>query len=409
MAISNPRFANGTKNGDPLNGTVTLPLDSILYWFKSSGGSTFYTKSGVFQTSGTSFSTGFAEISAKTIVRNSGQPFKPAYNGATYFNSGCLIAILTNKDGTLADRLVFDWGDITLSTNNTLSTIRTALGLTTYIVAQLNVGGFIYANPAYSEIVDNRTASGVIFNNGFWGTTDTPEIMDYTPKTYSIFWAYNDPVKVIADKFVSITVNGTEFKPETPISLTLLEDVATYIRDAFDDAQIQYGTVSVDYKLTAVNNNNSVISITVSDCELIVQKLNILIDGGTDAHSVFAEIVPSVTVYGGQSYRCFHSYNDLDTASADRIVGLTLNGNARTFTGVELIPSNALAIQNSISALIAAEGAACEAVQFKVNQAQANGRATSFSIIILGSSITVNSVELDIDNGTPATANFSMI
>ena len=137
--------------------------------------------------------------------------------------------------------------------------------------------------------------------------------------------------------------------------------------------------------------------------------IEIDIDAGTPGTATFTAIEPTVEVEDSLNYRCFYAYADPDTGVADKIVGLTLDGNARTFTGIELSPANGATIQNAISALIATEGYACEKVEFKVHQAQANGRKTSISIIIIGSSIVVDSVELDIDAGTPDTAPFVTI
>lgn len=402
MAASNPvlKNPNPTRNGFPLTVGVTLPMESIHYWYTTAGGSTFHTDNGVFQTSATSFDTGAIALNCRTVTRKGGGVFAPAYSGTTYFTANQLLYF--ESVGGRTSKVVFNWGEVTL-TPETISTIVSQF--TSLIIGRTSTG-FVYANPEHAQIY----ASGVFVNGTLIPTTSAATIIDTTPKTYTLFSAYVDPIKATVDTIRSIDINGVTYTA-SPDDLNSTSLVKAFIEDSLDAYGAAYGTVSVDYTVCAVNGNKSVLSVTISECDTPVNRLKITIDGTTTLSISFAEGETSgITVPSSNNYRCFNAFTDPVIATADTITGITVGGVGVVFASAVTVAAGfESALSKQIKMALASAGGTCSDVVAYVNPAQANTRKTSVEILILGCNVVVNSFQLDVDAGTLSSPAFVAI
>ena len=401
MAAANPVLTNPTKNGFPLIGTVTLPMESIHYWYTTAGGTTFHTDNGVFQTSATSFDTGAIALTCRTITRRGGSVFTPAYSGTTYFTANQFLYF--ESVGGETSKVVFTWGEVTLNA----VAISTIVEQFTSLIVGATTDGFVYANPVHAQIY----ASGVFVDNSLIITTSAATIINTTPKTYTLFYAYADPIKATADTFQSITINGVTYPADPEIDLNSPNLVKTFIEDSLHAYGAAYGTVSVDYTVCAVNGNKSVLSVTISECDTPVTRLRITIDGTTPASPSFAVGETSgITVPSGLNYRCFNAFTDPVVATADTITGITVGGVGVVFaSAVNVTTSFEAALSKQIKMALASAGGTCSDVVSYVNPAQANTRKTSVEVLILGCDVVVNSFQLNVDAGTLTSPAFVAI
>lgn len=401
MPAANPVLTNPTRNGYPLVGAVTLPMESIHYWYTTAGGSTFHTDNGVFQTSAISFDTGAISLNCRTITRKGGSVFTPAYSGTTYFTANQFLYF--ESVGGETSKVVFTWGEVTLNAVG----ISTIVSQFTSLIVGKTATGFVYANPEHAQIY----ASGVFVNNTLIMTTAAATIVDTTPKTYTLFSAYVDPVKATADTMLSIEINGVTYTASPKIDLNSPNLVKAFIEDSLDAYGAAYGTVSVDYIVCAVNGNKSVLSVTISECDTPVTRFKITIDGTTPATINFAAGESSgITVPSGLNYRCFNAFTDPVVATADTITGITIGGSGVVFAAAVTVAAGfESALSKQIKMALASAGGTCSDVVSYVNPAQANTRKTSVEILILGCNVVVNSFQLDVDSGTLTSPAFVAI
>lgn len=405
MAASNPvlKNPNPTRNGFPLTGEVTLPMESIHYWYTTGGGTTFHTDNGVFQTSATSFDTGAIALNCRTITRKGGSVFTPAYSGTTYFTANQLLYF--ESVGGKTSKVVFNWGEVTLTPET--KTISTIVSQFSSLIVGATATGFVYANPEHAQIY----ASGVFVNGTLIPTTSAAKLINTTPKTYTLFSAYVDPVKATADTIRSIDINGVTYTASPEIDLNSTSLVKAFIEDSLDAYGAAYGTVSVDYTVCAVNGNKSVLSVTISECDTPVSRLKITIDGTTVTSIAFAAGETSgITVPSSNNYRCFNAFADPVVATADTITGITVGGVGVVFASAVTVAAGfESALSKQIKMALASAGGTCSDVVAYVNPAQANTRKTSVEILILGCNVVVNSFQLNVDAGTLSSPAFVAI
>ena len=401
MSAANPVLTNPTRNGFPLTGSVTLPMDSIHYWYTTAGGTTFHTDNGVFQTSATSFDTGAIALNCRTITRKGGSVFAPAYSGTTYFTANQFLYFESVEGRT--SKVVFTWGEVTLNPE----TISTIVSQFSSLIAGATATGFVYANPEHAQIY----ASGVFVNGILIPTTSNPTIIDTIPKTYTLFSAYVDPIKATVDTIRSIDINGVTYTASPQIDLNSTSLVKDFIVDSLDAYGAAYGTVSVDYTVCAVNGNKSVLSVTISECDTPVGRLKITIDGTTVTNIAFAAGETSgITVPSSNNYRCFNAFTDPVIATADTITGITVGGVGVVFASAVTVAAGFdSALSKQIKMALASAGGTCSDVVAYVNPAQANTHKTSVEILILGCNVVVNSFQLDVDAGTLSSPAFVAI
>ncbi len=401
MPAANPFLTNPTRNGFPLTGTVTVPMESIHYWYTTGGGTTFHTDNGVFQTSATSFDTGAIALNCRTITRKGGSVFTPAYSGTTYFTANQLLYFESVEGRT--SKVVFAWGEVTLNG----VAISTVVSQFTSLIIGRTSTGFVYANPEHAQIYKK----GIFVNGSLIQTTAAASIVDTTPKTYTLFSAYVDPVKATVDELSSIDIYGVRYTATPSIDLNDTTSVKSFIEDSLDSYGAAYGTVSVNYTICAVNGNKSVLSVTVSECDTALGRIIILIDGTTPQNISFAVGESSgITVPSSNNYRCFNAFADPVIATADTITGITVGGVGVVFASAVTVAVNfESALAKQIKMALASAGGACSDVVSYVNPAQANTRKTSVEILILGCNVVVNSFQLDVDAGTLSSPAFVAI
>lgn len=401
MPAANPVLTNPTRNGFPLTGSVTLPMDSIHYWYTTAGGTTFHTDNGVFQTSATSFDTGAIALNCRTITRKGGSVFTPAYSGTTYFTANQFLYF--ESVGGETSKVVFTWGEVTLNPE----TISTIVSQFSSLIAGATATGFVYANPEHAQIY----SSGVFVNGTLIPTTSNPTIIDTIPKTYTLFSAYVDPIKATVDTIRSIDINGVTYTASPEIDLNSTSLVKAFIEDSLDAYGASYGTVSVDYTVCAVNGDKSVLSVTISECDIPVGRLKITIDGTTVTNIAFAAGETSgITVPSSNNYRCFNAFTDPVIATADTITGITVGGVGVVFASAVTVAAGFdSALSKQIKMALASAGGTCSDVVAYVKPAEANTRKTSVEILILGCNVVVNSFQLDVDAGTLSSPAFVAI
>lgn len=401
MPAANPFLTNPTRNGFPLTGSVTLPMESIHYWYTTAGGSTFHTDNGVFQTSAISFDTGAIALNCRTITRKGGSVFTPAYSGTTYFTANQFLYF--ESVGGETSNVVFTWGEVTLNG----VAISTVVSQFTSLIIGRTSTGFVYANPEHAQIYKE----GIFVNGSLIQTTAAASIVDTTPKTYTLFSAYVDPVKATVDTIRSIDINGVTYTASPEIDLNSTSLVKAFIEDSLDAYGASYGTVSVDYTVCAVNGNKSVLSVTISECDTALGRIRILIDGTTPQDISFAVGESSgITVPSSNNYRCFNAFTDPVIATADTITGITVGGVGVVFaSAVTVADGFDSALSKQIKMALASAGGTCSDVVAYVNPAKANTRKTSVEILILGCNVVVNSFQLDVDAGTLSSPAFVAI
>ena len=406
-AISNPVLTNPTKNGFPIAGQVEIPLASILYWFQTASGTTFYTESGVYQTSDTSFVTGFPQIACASITRKNGSVFKPTYQGYTFFNPESVVGAFV-KDGYVT-KIVFTWGEVTIK-GYTFVQYKTDFAIISAIEGELTAGGTLFASTSYAQTL---TARAIIMGGVVYPTTATPTIQDLTKKTYSTFFVYTDPVLATQDSFYAIKIKGVSYLADPLIALSDTASVQSFITDRLKKQLANYSTVSVGYTPASANNKPAVLSITIADCDTLIEAFSIDIDaGGSIAGSSFVVLnTSSVIVPHSTNYEEFGIYTDPAIGTPSTIVGITVDGaTAITFpSAIDLTFANTDAIQNAIKAALSDNGYYVEDVQFKNQLASTNGKKATVRVIALGANVLMDRVDIEINGTTPASLNFTQI
>lgn len=344
---------------------------------------------------------GRLRLIAERLPVRGGGVFAPAYSGHTYFTANQLLYFESVEGRT--SKVVFAWGEVTLNG----VAISTVVSQFTSLIIGRTSTGFVYANPEHAQIY----ASGVFVNGTLIPTTSAAKLINTTPKTYTLFSAYVDPVKATADTIRSIDINGVTYTASPEIDLNSTSLVKAFIEDSLDAYGAAYGTVSVDYTVCAVNGNKSVLSVTISECDTPVSRLKITIDGTTVTNIAFAAGETSgITVPSGLNYRCFNAFADPVVATADTITGITVGGVGVVFASAVTVAAGfESGLSKQIKMALASAGWTCSDVVSYVNPAQANTRKTSIEVLILGCNVVVNSLQLNVDAGTLSSPAFVAI
>lgn len=307
---------------------------------------------------------------------------------------------------------MFSWGDINIE-NYTIAQVKTQLNLSSYIISQTNSGETIYCNPDYSQILSGTNNEGIFSYNTLFPTNSQPEITGGEENTYSLFWKMSDSNIAVADQFTNIVINGTDYESPSPIDLQDTAGIKAFIVATLADIQVLYSSVFVNYTLANVNNNYSVLVVTIANCTATITDFHILKNGVTPDSNTFAVINQTgVIVPSSLGYTCYYSYVDNNTGINDMITGFTFDGSPVVLPSpiaVTQIPITLLEIERAILSALGTIGKTCSDVDVNFNPAQANGRNSTLSIVVLNSNAVIDSIEMDIDSGTIVSEPFIVI
>lgn len=396
---TNPVITNPTKNGTPMRGAVTIPIDSIHYFYSGVSIAAFITESGVYQGTCTP-DTEFPELTCLTISDNLGRVIKPTFPNTLYVNPSTFVSLISS-DG-IVELIEFTWGRVTI--NETLAVLKAQIVGDEVIVCELPNGKTMYASPDFAQYASNQvTIDGNVI------PCLSVVLRTNTLTDYLLWMPFADANIAVPTKTLSIEVNGTTY-PLTPTSIASIANVKTQITELLDSLSVRYGVVTGRYYQTDLNGEDTLFSLIITACDATIGDFTITISGGADTSTSFTGLTSSLESpsFTGNVYQAYGTVTDADILDTDFATGVVIAGTTVTFSS-PIAVTDARGISEAIHGAIFTRGRVANYASFKIAMAYADTKKSVISAIIGGANVVPDSLKLNFDSGTVVTINFSLL